>query len=120
MRCRVDLKADDPLHLAPEGRLPAVDLELLRIELHGRHRGVGAHLLVRGILGSQFEPASPLVRSVGETIDSKAQVGKDLVIDDIVKKDGIRVEGILRQNDAIIECPVLADSDVPGISESLL
>ena len=121
MRCQGDLKADDALHLAPEGRLPAIDLELLGIELYCGHGRIRADLLVRsGILWPQVEPAPLLVRSVGKAIDGKTQVRQNLVIDDIVKKDGIRVEGFLRQDDAIVELAVLADSDVPGIAESLL
>ena len=121
MRCQGDLKADNALHLSPERRLPAIDLELLGIELYCWHGRVRADLLVRGdILWPQLEPASLPVRSVGKAIDGKTQVRQNLVIDDIVKKDGIRVEGILRQDDAIVELAVLADSDVPGIAESLL
>ena len=104
MRCRGDLKADDPLHFAPEGRLPAGDFELLGIQLYGWQRGVRADLLIRGdVLGPQFEPAFPAVRAVSKAVDGKTQVGQDLVIDDIVKKYGIRVERFLRQYDAIIE-----------------
>jgi hypothetical protein len=118
MRCRGDLKADDALHLSQERRLPAIDFELLRIELDGRQRRVGANRLVRGnVLGPQFQAGLAAVGTVGETVDREAQVGQHLVIDDIVEKDGIRVEGVLRQDDAIIECAVLADGVVPGIAE---
>ncbi len=65
----------------------------------------------------QLEPALPALCSVGETIDRQAQVGQHLVIDDIVKKHGIRVEGFLREDDAIVEWPVLADGDLPEIAE---
>ena len=121
MRCQGDLKADNALHLSPERRLPAIDLELLGIELHCRQSRVGADLLVRSdVIRPQFEPASLLVRPVGKAVDGETQVRQNLVVDDIVKKDGIRVEGVLRQDDAIVELAVLADSDVPGIAESLL
>ncbi len=104
MRCQGDLKADNALHLSPEGRLPAIDLELLGIESYCRHCRVRADLVVRrNIFGPQLEPASPPVRPVGKAVDSKAQVGQNLVIDDIVHEDGIRVEGVLRQDDALIE-----------------
>ena len=104
MRCRTDLKADDALHPAPEGRLPARDLELLGIELYDRQRGVRADLLIRGdVLGPHFEPPLPAVCTIGEAVDSKTQVGQDLVVDDIVQKNGVRIEGFLRQDDAIIE-----------------
>jgi hypothetical protein len=104
MRCQDDLKADNPLHPAPERRLPAFDLELLGIESYCGHRRVRAGRLVcRDVLRPQLEPASLPVCPVSETVYSKAQVGQDLVIDDIVQKNGVRVEGFLRQDDAIIE-----------------
>ena len=121
MRCQGDLKADNALHPAPERRLPAIDLELLGIEPYCRQRRVRANLFVRGnILWPQLELAFLLDCPVGKAVDRKAQVGQDLVIDDIVQKDGIRIEGFLRKDDAIIECPVLADGDVPGFVECLL
>jgi len=114
MRCQGDLKADDSLHLAPKRRLPAFHFELLGVELYCRQRRVGANLLVCGnILRPQLEPALPPLRCVRETIDRQAEVRQDLVIDDIVKKDGIRVEGFLREDDAVFEWPVLADGGVP-------
>ena len=104
MRCQGDLKADDALHPAPEGRLPACDLELLGIEFYGRQRGIRADLLIRGdVLGPYLEPPFPAVCTIGEAVDSKTQVGQNFVVDDIVEKHGIRVEGFLRQDDAIIE-----------------
>ena len=104
MRCRGDLKADDAFHPSPEGRLPAIDLELLGVESYSRQRRVRADLLVRSdVLRAHIELAFPLVCAVGEAVDSKAQVRQHLVIDDIVKKDGIRIEGVLRQDDTIIE-----------------
>jgi len=118
MRCVGDLKADDSLHLPPKRRLPAFHFELLGIELYGGQRRVGTELLVCGsILRPQLQPALSSLRSIGEAIDRKAQVGQDLVIDDIVKKDGIRIEGFLREDDAVFEWSVLADGGVPGNAE---
>ena len=121
MRCQGDLKADDTFHPSPERRLPAIDLELLGVESYSRQRRIRADLLVRSdIFGAQLELAFPFVGAIGEAVDSKTQVGQDLVIDDILEKDGIRIEGVLRQDDAVIEFPVLADSDLSGIAEPLL
>ena len=115
MRCEGDLKADDSLHLPPQRRLPAFHFELLGIELYGRQCRVGANLLIGSdILRPQLEPALPPLCAVGKAIDRETQVRQDLVIDDIVKKDGVRVEGFLRQDDTIIEWPVFADGGVPG------
>jgi hypothetical protein len=52
---------------------------------------------------TQLESPSFLICSIGEAVDSETQVRQDLVIDDVVKKDGVRIEGFLRQDDAIIE-----------------
>jgi len=121
MRCAVDLKADHPLHLAPERGLPAIDLELFRVECHDGQCGIGADPVIGGrVLGAQLQPALALVGPVGEAVDGEAQVGQDLVIDDIVQKYGVGVEGFLRQDDAIIECLVLADGDIPGFAERSL
>ncbi len=118
MRCEIDLKADDALHPAPERGLPAIDFELFGIEFYGRQRCVGADRFVFGsILGPQLEPASAAIGAVGKAVDREAEVRQDLVVDDVVEKNGIRVEGFLRQDDAIIECPVLADGDLPGFAE---
>jgi hypothetical protein len=118
MRCRGDLKADNSLHLAQERGLPAIDFELLRVELYRGQRRIGAFRLIRGdVLGPQFQAGFTASDAVGKTIDCEAQVGQHVVIDDIVEKDGIRVEGVLRQDDAILECAVLADGVVPGIAE---
>jgi hypothetical protein len=118
MRCEIDLKADNALHPAPQRRLPAIDFELFRIEFYGGQSRIGASLLVcSSILGPQLEPASAPIGSVGQPVDRETQVGQDRVVDDIVEKNGIRIEGFLRQDDAIIECAVLADGDLPGIAE---
>jgi hypothetical protein len=118
MRCVGDLKADDSLHLPPQRRLPAFHFELLGIEFYGGQRRVRADPLVCGsILRPQLEAALSPFRSIGEAIDRQAQVRQDLVIDDIVKKDGIRIEGFLREDDAVFEWPVLADGGVPGNTE---
>ena len=104
MRCGGWLKADDALHSPQERRLPAIDFELLRVEFHGRQRGVRAQRLVRrSVLRPQFQAAPAAVGTVGQSVDREAQVGQNLVIDDVVQEYGIRVEGVLRQDDAIIE-----------------
>jgi hypothetical protein len=104
MRCGGCLKADEALHPSQEGRFPAIDFELFRIEFHGRKRRIGANRLVRSnVFGPQFQDAPAAVGTVGKTIDRQAQVRQHLVVDDIVQEHGIRVESILRQDDAIIE-----------------
>ena len=121
MRCARGLKADVLLDLAPERRLPTVHLELLGIELGGGQCGIGRDRVVgRSVFRAQLEFALALVRAVGQTIDREAQVGQYVVVDDVVQEYGIRIEGFLRQDDTIVECAVLADGYVPGLTETLL
>ena len=77
---------------------------MLRVERGNRHRRVGFEGIIRGnIFRPQFEPAFPAVAGVSKTINFETQVWQYLVVDDVVKKHGIRIEGVLRQNDAIIK-----------------
>jgi hypothetical protein len=115
------LETNITLELAPERGLPAVNFELLGIELRGRHRRIGRYRFVRGaLMGSYLEPALAAVGAIGEPVDGQTQVREDLVIDDIVEEYGIRIEGVLRQDDAIVKCAVLADLCVPDFRETLL
>ena len=58
------------------------------------------------------------VGAIREPVDGQAQVREDLVVDDVVEEYGIRVEGVLRQDDTIVKCAVLADLYVPVVQES--
>ena len=121
MRCAWGLKADVVLDLAPERRLPAVHLELFGIELCGWQRGIGSDFVVgRGVFRAQLEVTLALVGAISQAVDSEAQVWQYLVVDNVVKKHGIRVEGLLRQDDTVVECAVLANGYVPGFTETLL
>ena len=39
-----------------------------------------------------------------QAIDFETQVGKHVVVDNVIKEYGIRVESFFRQDDAIIKC----------------
>jgi hypothetical protein len=121
MRCAWGLKADHALDLAPERRLPTVHFELFGIELRGGQRRIRTGLVVGcGVFRTHLQLALALVGAISEAVDGEAQVRQNLVIDDIVEKNGIRVEGFLRQDDTVVECAVLANGYVPGLTESLL
>ena len=90
---------------------------MLGVELGNWHRRIGGRGIVRGlVLGPQFELAFLAFGRCGQAIDRKTQVGQNLVIDDVIKKYGVRVEGVLRQNDAILKGLVLADGPAPGVA----
>jgi hypothetical protein len=94
---------------------------LLGVELRGGQRRIGTCLVVGcDVFRTQLQLAFTLVGAIGQPVDGQAQVRQNLVVDDIVQEYGIRVEGFLRQDDAVVECAVLANGYVPGLSETLL
>ena len=112
------LEADISLQLAPEGGFPAIDFELLGIEACCGHRGICRNNVIGGgVLRAHFEPTLATIGPTGQTVDREAEVGQDLIIDDVVKKNSIRIEGVLRQDDAVVECSVLGDDRSPLRSE---
>ena len=72
------------------------------------------------MLRAHFEPTLATIGPTGQTVDREAEVGQDLIFDDVVKKNSIRIEGVLRQDDTIIKCAVLADRFVPELGKALL
>lgn len=77
---------------------------MLGIQRSDWHGGVGPHgIICRNVFGPQFQPALPAVGGVSKTVDFETQIRQYLVVDNVVQKHGIRVEGFLRQNDAIIK-----------------
>jgi len=54
------------------------------------------------IFGSQFEFALVALARISQTIDGQAQIWQDLIVDDVFKKNGVRVEAFLRQDDTVI------------------
>jgi hypothetical protein len=94
---------------------------LFRIELRGGQRRIWTGLVVGcHVFRTQLQLAFALVGAIGQAVNGEAQVRQNLVVDNIVQEYGIRVEGFLRQDDAVVECAVLANGYVPGLSETLL
>ena len=77
---------------------------MLGVELGNWHSGIS---FVGVICSHVFRPHLQLtcltIGRVGKTVDFETEVRQYLVVDNIVQKNGIRVEGFLRQNDAIIK-----------------
>ena len=103
------------LNLLPERRLPPVHFELARFEYSHGHGGIGPDGLIRRcVFGTQLELAFLTFPSRGQSVHFKTQVRQDIVIDDVVEKHGIRVEGFLRQDYAIIKrFVVVANGSAP-------
>ena len=115
------LEADITFELAPERGLPAVHFELFGVEARRRHRRIGRDRIICGAFsGTHLQPAFATVGTICEAVYCQTEVRKDLIVDDVVEEYGIRVEGVLRQDDAIVKCAVLADLYIPVIQESSL
>jgi hypothetical protein len=103
------------LDLLPERRLPPVHFELVRFEYGHGHGGIGSNgIICRCVFGTQLESAFLTFPRRGQAVHFKTQVRQDIVIDDVVEKYGIRVEGFLRQDYAIIKrFVVVANGSAP-------
>ena len=112
------LEADITFELAPERGLPAVYFELFGVEARRRHRRIGRDRIICGVLsGTHLKPAFATVSTIRKAVHCQTEIRKDLIVDDIVEKHGIRVEGVFRQDDTIIKCVVLADLYVRVVKE---
>jgi hypothetical protein len=82
----------------------------LRVGQHGRGRD---RLVRRGTRAVQLEaPANPVDRR-GEAVDGEAQRGQNLVVDDVIEEDRVRIEDVLVEDDAVGKCRFLADGPAP-------
>ena len=88
---------------------------MIEIEACNRHRGIGSNDFVRRyVLRTQLQFALLAITRVIQTIDREAQIRQDFVIDNIIKKNSVRIERFLGQNDAIIKGFVVANGFVSG------
>ena len=110
------LEAQIALHLLPERGLPAVHFKLVWFEHSHGHGGICSDRLVRRcVFGAQLELPLLTFACRCKTIYFETQVRKDIVIDDVVEKNGIRIEGFLRQDYAIIKrFVVVANGSAPA------
>lgn len=111
---RANLEAKVSFDLPPERRLPAVNFEYLGIENCHGHRRIRTRGLIRGnVLWSNVELAAFAFFGLSKPIDSEAQVRQYPLLDDVVQEYGVRVEGLFRQDDALIEGFVVANGCIP-------
>lgn len=93
MFSRGNSKAEIALNFLPETGFPTVDIQLIRIERCNRHRSIGANDLIRRhIIRAQVEATFPCFSGFSQSIHRETQVRQYVVIDNIVKKDSIRIE----------------------------
>ena len=94
--------------LSPQGRLPAIDFERLRTERGIGYRRIGLPYVVGGqVLRPEIESALFTLPARRQSVDRQTQIGQHVVVDNVVEEHGIRIEGFLRQDDAIVKCLVV-------------
>ena len=98
------LEAEVAFDLLPETGFPTVDIKLIRIERRDRHcRICSNNVIGRDILRPQIEFAPLALTRLCQSIDRQTQVRQNIVINDVVKEYGVRVERFLGQYDAVIK-----------------
>lgn len=108
------LESDITLDFFPPTRLPAVHIELIRIERSNRHSRIGFHGFVSGdVFRPQLESTIFRIAGFGQAIDGQSQAGKYIVVDNIVEEHGLRVERLRRQDYAIVKAFVFTDGPNP-------
>ena len=111
------LQAEVTFDLLPPGRFPPVNFdEIICAEGRDRHGRVGLGFVVCGnIFRPQLKPSFFAVPGFCQTVDGETQIRQHVVVDDVIVKHSIGVEGFLRQNDAIItgKCFFVADGSDP-------
>lgn len=107
-------KTDIAFDLFPQARLPPIDIQEFIAQCRDGHRRIGWQGFVRGnIFRSHFKLALFAVTRLSQTIDGKAKVWQHVVIDDVVEKHGVRIEGFFRQKHAIVKGLVAANRSIP-------
>lgn len=97
-------EADVASDFLPQTRLPTIDVELIRSERRDRHGRIGWYRFICGnVFGAQFQLALSAIARIRQAIHRQAKVRQNLVINDVVKKNGIRIEGFLRKDYAIVK-----------------
>ena len=98
------LEANVALDLLPETRLPSINVELIIAECCYRHGRIGRNRFIcSNIFGTQFERSSLTIACVCESVNCETWARQNLVVDNVVEKYGIRIEGFLRQDYAFVE-----------------
>ncbi len=94
---------------SPNAGFPAIDFYMIWIEYRDGHRGRGFDFFVSRIFRSQFHIRFPAFAGRNQTINGETQIGKHIVVDDVVQEDGIGIKRILGQDDAIVEWLLFAN-----------
>ena len=103
------LEADVALELSPEGGFPTVYFQLFGVQDSNRHCCRGQHCVVGRIVGPQFHFLTPAVGRVGQSVDGQAEIRQHIIVNNVIKEYGVRIEGFLVQNDTIGEYLFVTD-----------
>jgi len=88
-------KSDISLESLPPTRLPAIDIELIRVERCDRHGRVRSNGIIGGyVVRTQLEPAVTLVTELCQSVHRQVWIGQDVIIDNVVEKYGVWIESV--------------------------
>ncbi len=107
------LEAEVALYLLPQTRLPAVHIELIGTEggdWHGRVRRNG--IIRSHVFRTQLEFPLFAVARIRQAVNGQIRIRQYIVVDDVVEKNGIRIENLFREDYAVIERLVATDSPI--------
>ncbi len=98
------LESDIALDPFPQGRFPSVHFKYIRVERRDGHGCVRINGFVcrRNVFRSKIQFAGFSIAGLGQAVHGETQVRQYLIVNDIVEKNGVRVEGIFRQDDAVV------------------
>lgn len=107
-------KSDITFKFLPPTRLPAIYVELIGVESRDRHGRIGCReFICSNIFGAQFETTALSVCGFGQAVDRQTQVRQYIVVNDVVKKYGLRIERFRRQDDTVVKGFVFGDRSTP-------
>lgn len=107
------LEAEVALYLFPQARLPTVYIELIGTEGGDRHGRIRRNGIIRShVFRTQLEFPLFAVAQIRQAVNGQIKIRQYIVVDDIVEKNGIRIENLFREDYAVIERLVATNSPV--------
>lgn len=94
-------KTEIGTYFSPQAGFPSIDFEVFRVQpcdWHGRRRQV---CFVGGIFGPHIKRAFATFAVCIQAVNRQTKKRQYVVVDDVIEKNGIRIEGIFRKDDAL-------------------
>ena len=112
-RSHVCLESEVALYLLPQTRLPAVHVELIGAEGGDGHGRVRWNEIIRShVFRTQLEFPLLSVARIRQAVHGQIGIRQYIVIDDVVEKNGVRIESLFREDYAVVERLVATDGSI--------